>query len=439
MINKKVLILGAGLSGLSTAYHLGKDIDYALYEKENVVGGLCRSVNQDGFLFDYTGHLLHLKDRKIFYLVKSLLKDNLAKKTRDSWIYSKDIFTRYPFQANTYGLPVKVVKECVLGFIEARIKKEQGSARENIFYDWVMANFGKGIGRHFMFGYNEKLWTIPVKELTSEWLAKYVPTPGITEVITGALTDQHKKFGYNSYFWYPKFHGIQSLPNAFAKRLKNVFLSEKAMNINMRQRTVQFATGTIVRYSKLISTIDLPGLLAMTEDLPNEVKEASRRLKYNSVLNINLGIAPALSNTKHWIYFPEKKYPFYRVGFHSNFASTNHPPNTSAMYIEIAHRPGQDQIGNETKGDKIVKQCVDILRRIGLLAANSKVVTVNILLIEPAYCIYDKNRDSSLRMIQNYLKKNGVYSIGRYGAWEYSAMEDAIYWGKITAEKIKIN
>ena len=60
----KIVIAGAGLTGLSTAYHLEKNKfdDFEIYEKENEVGGLCRSVKQDGFTFDYTGHLLHIND-----------------------------------------------------------------------------------------------------------------------------------------------------------------------------------------------------------------------------------------------------------------------------------------------------------------------------------------------------------------------------------------
>ena len=80
---------------------------------------------------------------------------------------------------------------------------------------------------------------------------------------------------------------------------------------------------------------------------------------------------------------------------------------------------------------------MDLLRRIGILERDSKIITVKNFVIEPAYCIYDQNREASLKIISNYLCKTGIYSIGRYGAWEYSAMQDALDRGERTASKIK--
>ena len=116
----KIIILGAGITGLSTAYHLQQmidnqpqlPVDYKIFEKESAVGGLCRSIYQDGFTFDYTGHLLHLREDYAKKLIKKLLKKNYQTHKRNSWIYSKGVFTRYPFQANTYGLPIDVIRQC---------------------------------------------------------------------------------------------------------------------------------------------------------------------------------------------------------------------------------------------------------------------------------------------------------------------------------------
>ena len=103
----KVVILGAGLAGLSAAYHL--DVDYEIYEKESEVGGLCRSRRVNGFVFDYAVHALYTSDEYATALIKKLLSGNLLSQARSSWIYSKGILTPYPFQANTFGLPVDVV------------------------------------------------------------------------------------------------------------------------------------------------------------------------------------------------------------------------------------------------------------------------------------------------------------------------------------------
>ena len=111
-----ILIVGAGLAGLSAAYHL-RGMPYKILEREREVGGLCRSYVKDGFTFDYTGHLLHFRQTAIKALVESLLPDQLQRHARKSYVYSHDTYTEYPFQVNTHGLPPEVVRECLLGFI----------------------------------------------------------------------------------------------------------------------------------------------------------------------------------------------------------------------------------------------------------------------------------------------------------------------------------
>ncbi len=436
-MNKQVVILGAGVTGLNCARLLSGSLEYGIYEKEKSIGGLCRTVSQDGFLFDYTGHLLHLKKPGAKKLVKSLLPGQLTAHHRNSWIYSHQTYTRYPFQANTYGLPEKVIKECVLGFIEARIKDWPKKDKEAGFYHWVLQHFGRGIAKHFMFSYNEKLWTIPVQELTTEWLGSYVPDPTLAEVVTGALLDQSRRIGYNASFYYPEYNGIQSLPDALAKKLKGIHLQEKAVKLNLHDRVVKFNSGLAIKYENLVSSLSLQELVNMIEDLPLTIKQQAAALRYNEVLNINIGVKPALASAQHWVYFPEKKYPFYRVGYTSNLSRHNHPAGTSSLYLEIACRAGSLAKMNERQVNSLVNKSLAYLRQVGILENRSRVVTVNTFKISPAYCIHDFNRTRNVTMIREFLRKKGIYSVGRYGAWEYSAMEDALEWGRSTAESIK--
>ncbi|MGA2192323.1 MAG: NAD(P)-binding protein [Nitrospirota bacterium] len=103
------VIIGAGMAGLSAAFHMGKGCQ--LFEADDLPGGLMRTQTINGYSFDCTGHLLHLKDDYARRFVTGLLKGNLAEHTRKAGIYSKGVFTGYPFQANTYGLPADVEGE----------------------------------------------------------------------------------------------------------------------------------------------------------------------------------------------------------------------------------------------------------------------------------------------------------------------------------------
>lgn len=444
----KVLIIGAGLTGLSTAFHLEEmgRIDYSVYEKEREAGGLCRSEYVrcprlgGNFTFDILGHLLHLKKEYTKGLIKSLLKGNLKAHRRNSWIYSKGVYTRYPFQANTHGLEAKVVKECVFGFIDAKyhsLHSRRGPSEES-FNDWILRNFGRGIAKYFMIPYNQKIWTVHPRELTCGWLMvnpKYVPSPNIQEVVIGALGEQRKGFGYNVYFYYPQRGGIQRLPDAFKAKIKNLKLRGSLSKVNIREKVAYFNGGKFKeKFQFLVSTVPLPELiLEIIDDVPEEIKKAALKLRYTSVLNLNMGIKRENINHGHWVYFPEKKYVFYRVGFPKKFSDEMCPPGTSSIYVEIACRPGE--ITRERRG-KLIARVKDDLIKAGILEREDEILVGKCISIPYAYVIYDRNRDRNLKIIQDYLKEKNIYSVGRYGGWKYSTMEEAILEGKEVAERL---
>lgn len=432
-----IIILGAGLAGLSTAYHLELNgiTNYHIFEKESYTGGLCHSFRKGGFTFDYTGHLLHTKTDCVKELITKLLKDNVVVNTRNSWIYSKGIYTRYPFQANLYGLPQEVICECLLSFTRAYYSDDSGKAIERYesFEDWILSNLGEGIAKHFMIPYNTKLWTVHPREMTCDWMGQFVPKPNIEQVFRGALMDKADDLGYNVEFIYPKIGGIQALIDGFAAKVKNLYLNKRATKIHFEPKKVKFADGSNVDYDVLVSTVPIKSLMKMMPDSPVDLYEAAARLRCNSVLNVNLGINRPEITDKHWIYFPEEKYVFYRVGFPMNFSPYMTPPGMSSMYIEVSYPQGE-QID---KGE-VANRCIDDLIEIGILRNRNEIITQLILDIKHAYVIYDKNRKLILDVIQKFLQEHNIYSIGRYGSWGYSSMEDAILVGKGTAEKLSV-
>ena len=114
----KALVIGAGPTGLSAAYHLGEKA--LLIEANDRVGGWCRSLVDRGFTFDFAGHIMFSNDPYVHKMYEMLLGDNVHWQDREAWIYSHEVYTRYPFQGSLYGLPPEVIKECIVGAIEAR-------------------------------------------------------------------------------------------------------------------------------------------------------------------------------------------------------------------------------------------------------------------------------------------------------------------------------
>lgn len=425
------LIIGAGLSGLSTAYHLNKS--YLIYEKESRVGGLCRTEEEKGYFFDLTGHLLHLRDEYMKIMVDSLIGDQLTRIDRNAWVFSQNCFTRYPYQSNTYGLPLPTVKECLVGFFNALVDQKMGlhqTAPEN-FEEWIMRTFGEGIARHFMIPYNTKLWTVPPAEMSCDWMSRFVPQPDLEDVIEGALRDKSSVLGYNANFLYPAERGIQVLPNALARHIRHLKLNAHLEYIDLTKRQATFSNGDEVEYDRLVSTIPLPELLRKIEPLPHNINELLPKLRCASVYNINYGLKKAPISDKHWIYVPEEKYPFYRIGYISNFSKEMVPPDCQSIYTEVSYSSDRP-IDKES----VIAEVIDGLLELGVITDRNQVDLIKIIDIPYGYVIYDRHYADVVPKIHNFLISNGIDSIGRYGKWVYNSMEDALIDGKKTAEKI---
>jgi len=431
-----IVIVGAGLAGLSTAHHL-QGLSYRIWEKEAEAGGLCRSYQKDGFTFDYTGHLLHFRQPAIKALVESLLPSRLQQHTRRSYIYSHQTYTEYPFQVNTHGLPPEVVRECLLGFIETLTKAAGTEPIQSLtFKEWIVASLGEGIAKHFMVPFNEKLWQVPLDELTADWVSWLVPKPDLKDVVNGALGIKDKAFGYNPSFLYPAQGGIQVLPQAFLTSVPGIHYGAELMEVDTERRRALFrhrGQGECSeQYSALVSTIPLPELVRRCTNLPRAVHEAAEKLRWVSVYSVNLGIGRERISDKHWIYFPERTYPFYRAGFPMNFSPSLGPLGCSSLYVEMSHLPHVTEPPSD-----VIRLARQGLEHAGILRSKDGIVAVDVKNIPYAYVLFDRHRVHAVPYILSELKRRGIYSIGRYGLWEHTSMEDAIGQGRSMAESLR--
>jgi protoporphyrinogen oxidase len=422
-----IVILGAGVAGLSAAFHL-KGKEYQIFEREKEVGGLCRSMVHDGFTFDYTGHLLHLSQSYTQKLLDRLLPDKLIRHQRRSAVYFKGGYVPFPFQANLWALPKEITKECLIEFIRAFCGEAQ---KRKDFLSWVYQAFGSGIAKHFMIPYNEKLWRIPLDEISLEWVERFIPYPTLEEVIDGALGANLKGFGYNQEFFYPLRGGIQVLPEAFLSEVKDVHLAQAAEFIDIKKKVVKFRDGSEVAYDTVISSLPLDELLHCIKPLPNGMKDLREHLRYISVLNINIGVGREGISDYHWVYFPEPSYPFYRVGFLSNLSPHMAPKGTSALAVEISYLPSAAPLLEQVRG-----QTVASLISCGILRGDDAILAEKAIVIKHAYVIYDRFRSQHLPSIIQFLRTNKIYPLGRYGRWEYTTMEEAMLQGKEVAEAL---
>lgn len=425
MESMNIVILGAGLTGLSAAYHGGGTI----YEKEKEISGTCRSLQIKGYTFDLGIHVLHTKNRYVLNLLSKCKNLGLKSKDRFALIHSNNVLTKYPFQANTFGLPKNIVIQCLAGFINTLGKN---ISKYDNYEDWIYTNFGKGIANNFYLPYSEKFWTVKAKELTVDWLDVRVPRPHLEDVIAGAISVQEKEFGPNAVFRYPRHGGIQRLTEVLLKRNTELSLNKEAVKIELDKRLIHFSNKTAVGYNKLISTIPLPELFKIIDIVPKSVMEAVKDLRHNSVLCINLGIKRENIGSFHWIYFPEEKYVPFRISFPKNFSKHTVPKNWSSIQAEISYSKTRPILHRD-----IVEKVIKDLIRAKIINPKDKIKLIGTSDIKYAYVIYDHRRKNNLKTIKKFLRKHDIHNAGRYGQWEYLWMDDAILSGRRIVEEIK--
>jgi protoporphyrinogen oxidase/glycosyltransferase involved in cell wall biosynthesis len=460
---KGTVIIGAGPTGLSAAYHLGADT--VLLDKNSAIGGWCRSVDDKGFTFDYAGHIMFSNDPYVLKLYEVLLGDNLHWQNREAWVYSKNVYTRYPFQGALYGLPPKVITECIMGAIEARygeadaadgkacaVKPVEDCCADGTtdvantaqiapkkrdaanFEEFIYKVWGKGIGKHFAIPYNRKLWTVPLSQMETSWLGGRVPLPNLEEIIEGALEPVGKPMGPNARFGYPLRGGFQALMNGFLPHIKGkVELNASAVQVLPREHMVVMADGSRYRYDHLISTMPLPELVKLIGDeAPEEVQQAAKGLKHISIKCVNLGVARENITEKHWVYYPEDTI-FHRIFVQGNASPYCNPPGGFGLTCEISYSPWKPL---PVDGQALIDRCIEDCRKVTMMREDDQVITANIVDMPYAYVVYDHERAANVQTIRSWLARYDIVLSGRYSEWEYYNSDHAFIAGKKAAETV---
>jgi len=426
--SKPVVIVGAGPAGLGVARELSSDL--LILEAEKSPGGLMKSKTINGYVFDWAGHIFFTKFQRIKELIESLQKDNFHWQNRESWVYSKNTYTRYPFQGNTFGLPAQVIKDCLLGLIETTYKN--WSREPENFEEWIHQTYGQGIADHFMLPYNAKLWATDLASMDHLWLAGRVPRPGLEDFIDGALGPGRKDMGPNARFGYPLEGGMQTVSDQLAEPvLKDLRLNTKVVSVDPQKKQIVTDKNQTITYDKLILTCPLPQIVKMTENIPAEVEKIIESLEYLSVLCVNVGVQKPNLTEKHWIYFPEKEFLFHRIFVQGNASPKVCPEGCFSYTAEITYNQ-RKKIDFNTAG----QQTVDGLIQAGLMSKNDKIDVVDLIDIPVAYVVPTHDRKNKVDEIRKWYLKHDIHLLGRFAEWEYYNMDHAINAGWTLAEEL---
>src|SRR5712692_9092610 len=428
------VIAGGGLAGLSCARELGSG--FTLLEAEDRVGGLARTEVAQGFSFDFAGHWFHARDAEVRALVEERwLRGNLLAVERRALVHSEGVWTEFPYQQNLHGLPARTVAECLIGFVQATAGEPGRALRERPLRDaaeFIQRHLGDGFARHFMLPYNEKLYTVPCEELSPEWGGRFIPRPSLEEVVRGALGIERDDAGYNATFWYPRSGGIEALVHGLAAEVRampgEVRTGARVAAIDLSARRLRLASSEELSWDRLVLTAPLPVLARAVTGAPAAVRDAAERLQAVSVTVVEIGAEDNGAERFHWAYFPEKRFPFYRIGSPSEVNPALAPSGCRSFAVEFGHRGAVDKAQLIEQALRGLEECKLIDRR-RVLLQRARTIPV-------AYVLFDHHHQKARALVLDHLSAHGVQVAGRYGRWEYSSMEDALLSGREAARKL---
>ena len=414
----RIVILGAGPTGLGAAYRLSElgHRNWSLFEREDHVGGLASSYRDPhGFIWDHGGHVMFSHYAYFDDLVEKMLRGDYDEHMREAWVWLHGRFVPYPFQNNIHRLPRDVFIDCIMGVIDAQRTEKP----RNDFGEYIGAVFGDGIAEHFMRPYNFKVWAHPLSMMSTSWQGDRVPTVDVRRIIENMVDDRSDvSWGPNNMFKFPLLGTGMLYERIAAELAQPVEFHKNVAEVDVDLREVTFEDGSGAAFDTLISTMPLTELIPRIPQTPTAVREALQGLHHTEGLFIGIGVEEPCPSTKCWMYFPGSDSPFYRVTYLSNYSPAMTPgPGHFSLLAEVSASPYKNE-----DPDTVVERTIEGMVACELLTreqADTKIVSRELMRVPYSYPVPTIGRDAALAVIQPWLMSKGIFSRGRFGAWRY--------------------
>jgi len=424
----KVGILGGGLSGLTVASFLEGDSE--VLEKESECGGLCRSLVEDGFTFDYGGaHIIYSRNQRIVELMLRVLGGNHDRGRRNNKIFYKGRFVKYPFENGLSDLPKEDNLNCLYHYLNNNYPRPKN------FKEWIYYTFGEGIAESYLIPYNRKIWDTEPEKMSLHWVEGRVPKPPLEDVLKSALGIPTEGYTHQLHFYYPQHGGIQALIDSLEKR------AQDRVTKNFEVKRVVKDNGSWVvsdssgekRFDRIVSTIPIFDLVTSLERVPSQVRQALRSLQYNSLIAVLVGLEGNSLPPYSAVYFPDPELKFHRVGLPPVFSSKNVPEGKSSLLAEITSK--QSDSTWQLKDEELIDHVLWGLERCQLIDPG-KVCLAKVKRSKYAYVIYDQNYLSNIKIVKDYVEGLGIILCGRFAEFEYLNMDACVERGIEVAAKL---
>jgi protoporphyrinogen oxidase len=426
-----VAILGAGLSGLSTSYHLGHPDDAVIFEAKQHYGGHVHSESRNGFTWDDGPHISFTSNEYI----KSLFSDAVNGEYEDLDVkavnYYRGHWIDHPAQTSLWQVPDPLRTRCVESFLQTA---GQEHVRPRNYEQWLHQAMGPVFADNFPAAYTRKYWTTEPAQMDVDWIGQRVLRPDVDDVVNGAKGPLPKDLYYvnTRSARYPSQGGFFSYCHTLAEGAP-IRYGATVEGIDFGRRILRFADGDEVRYRHLVTTVPLPALIARASAVPDDVRDATSMLRATHFYRVDISVAHEPRREELWYYVYDEDKLSVRLSVTERFAPSNAPAGKTGIQVEVygsAFKP------LPADPEDVKRRVVEELVEMKLIDHPGAVESVECTFVPTGQILYDLNRRTALRRINEFLDQHGVLRVGRYSEWKYLMTDACVLGGRRTAMRL---
>jgi len=445
---KKIIILGAGLAGLSCAYKLlQQGAEVVILEKNKEVGGLARTVKYKDFLFDFSAHRFVCNDHELLDEMKTIMKDNFVKRLKRSRILMWNRWFTYPFELSELILymPKFLAVRAIIDYVIALIRQKINPIKIISFKDWFIASFGKTLYKTNCMPYASKHWRVDPSEIASEWgIARSPANFNLKTILKDLFSkkrasdlEENNPYPDADSFWYPKRGGCGVLAERLADEVKNLGgticaeVEIKSININSQSEVKykKYGKEYVLTADNIVSTIPVNKLVdILFPKVPEVIHTHLSKLKYLNTIFVNVIINRPKISDDSWLYFPHSSddVVFVRAVEFKNWSDDMAPKDKTSLCLDISAMANEKN-WTDNNDRELIERCRDGLLKSKIINRPEELEEGFVMKIPYTYPIFDLSYSQNLKPVINHLEDSGkLFLLGRTGRFTYANMDDVV-------------
>jgi protoporphyrinogen oxidase len=417
----KVGVIGAGPSGLCLGMFLEHETE--VLEAGTEPGGTAGSVCVDGYTFDHGPHIMFSRNERILDFMISSLGDNVHRCRRNNRIAYAGRLVKYPFENDLASLPEDESYECARDYFINPWRDRYPEPAD--LREWFLHHFGQAMCEKYFFPYNEKVWNVPVADLSMSW-AERIPQPPPEDVLRSAMGISTDGYLHQLYYHYPLQGGYQAISEAWAKIVRPHFGFEvRRISLPADGGVLVSGPGEDRHYDRIVSTMPLERLLAVADfPIPDRVRAAVEALLVNPMIVVSLGIAAKDREQMTAVYFPAADFRVNRLSFPATFSPHNAPDGCHSIQAEVTCRAEDPTWAWSDR--QALDHVIAGLLEAGILADPDTIVLSHVQRVEHAYVVYRRGYERHAAVVREWFPQQGIDLCGRFSYFEYVNVDGAV-------------